>query len=157
MRESSTLHIYRRLFRQRSWQSSVMKIISTWGTISVIIRRIYPTLLNGPLNRGVHTVMSKKKLKPTEACLEHASGILFNTHTADKCAGDFCTIHNRSDHCMRSFPQHWRSDRGIMERICPCGIGHPDPDSPWASDSYEWIHGCCGHCSPGGYEALNGG
>jgi len=68
-----------------------------------------------------------------------------NTHSRDACLGEFCTIHNRSDHSMREFPQHWRGDRGIMERICTHGVGHPDPDSPWDKDSAEWIHGCCGH------------
>ena len=33
-----------------------------------------------------------------------------------------------------------------MERTCPHGVGHPDPDSPWAHDSHEWIHGCDGCC-----------
>lgn len=63
-------------------------------------------------------------------------------HTADKCAGDYCTIHNRSDHHMRSYPQHWRGDRGIMERICPHGVGHPDPDEI----NQDRTHGCDGCC-----------
>lgn len=29
---------------------------------------------------------------------------------------------------MREWPMNWRSDRGIMERICPHGVGHIDPD-----------------------------
>ena len=74
-------------------------------------------------------------------------------HTADKCAGRPCAVHNPSNHCMVTFRQHWRSDwGGIMERICPHGVGHPDPDhlgylatvmdaeSLWA----EGVHGCCG-------------
>ena len=67
--------------------------------------------------------------------LEHTETVLHNVHSPSACAGANCTIHNRSDHHMRSFPQHWRSDRGIMERICPHGVGHPDPDSPWPSGS----------------------
>jgi hypothetical protein len=67
-------------------------------------------------------------------------------HESDMCIGEYCTIHNKSDHSMRSFPQQWRGDRGIMERICPHGIGHPDPDSPWPAESYEWVHGCDGCC-----------
>lgn len=78
--------------------------------------------------------------------LEHSTVRLSRVHSPDNCAGFFCTIHNRSDHSMRSFPQHWRSDRGIMERICPHGVGHPDPDSPWELDSNMWIHGCDGCC-----------
>lgn len=82
------------------------------------------------------------------AKLEHNedSGTLLNVHDSDQCDGEFCTIHNRSDHPMRAFPQHWRSDRGIMERICPHGVGHPDPDSPWPENSYQWVHGCDGCC-----------
>lgn len=85
--------------------------------------------------------------------LEHTDpwtrGFLTNVHDRNFCEGEHCTIHNRSDHSMRAFPQHWRSDRAIMERTCPCGVGHPDPDSPWSSESYQWVHGCCGiqgHC-----------
>ncbi len=32
------------------------------------------------------------------------------THKADVCKGEYCTVHNRSDHSMRSLPQHWRSE-----------------------------------------------
>ena len=74
--------------------------------------------------------------------LEHTNLSLI-VHDADKCIGEQCTVHNKSDHSMRSFPQWWRSDRGIMERTCPHGIGHPDPDSPWPPESAEWVHGCC--------------
>lgn len=78
------------------------------------------------------------------------------THKADTCMGQNCTIHNLSNHSMRSFPQHWRSDRAIMERINPFGGGCPDPDDyKCANDSYESVHGCilnpyCGSmmCSP---------
>lgn len=81
--------------------------------------------------------------------LEHNdTGVLLNVHSANACAGEHCTVHNRSDHSMRAFPQHWRSDRGIMERICPHGVGHPDPDSPWDEGSHEWVHGCDGCCAP---------
>lgn len=42
-----------------------------------------------------------------------------------------------------------------MERICPCGVGHPDPDhlayvrtkSEMKAD-WQAVHGCCGCCSP---------
>lgn len=70
---------------------------------------------------------------------------LLRTHVAGKCAGEYCTIHNRSDHSMRSFPQHWRGDRGIMERICPHGIGHPDPDEVYMYGKWD-SHACDGCC-----------
>jgi hypothetical protein len=55
---------------------------------------------------------------------------------------------------MRSFPQHWRDDRGIIERICPHGVGHPDPDALPYLDRVlgtqkagtEMQHGCDGCC-----------
>lgn len=74
-------------------------------------------------------------------------GFLVNVHEPDKCAGENCTIHNRSDHHMRSWPQHWRSDTGVMERTCPHGVGHPDPDMPYGPEAWQWVHGCDGCCT----------
>lgn len=91
-----------------------------------------------------HLAMSR--LDGTIVTLEHTHTEL-RVHPPDRCAGEHCTVHNRSAHSMRSFPQHWRSDRGIMERICKHGVGHPDPDSPWPKDSHEWVHGCDGCCA----------
>ncbi len=86
--------------------------------------------------------------------LENSKDTL-HTHPSYACKGEYCTIHNRSDHSMRSFPQHWRGDRGIMERICPHGVGHPDPDDYkliGKSGYYEAIHGCDG-CCEGAYSS----
>lgn len=77
--------------------------------------------------------------------LEHSKTVLFNPHSEDACKGNPCTIHNRSDHHMRAWPQHWRQDRRIMERICPHGVGHPDPDE---RSDINTVHGCCGCCVP---------
>jgi len=68
-------------------------------------------------------------------------------HNKSQCRGEYCCIHNPSKHHMNDWPQHWRDDRGIMERICPHGIGHPDPDQIMANE-HNWIHGCDGCCSP---------
>lgn len=81
-----------------------------------------------------------------EVQLENSQETLEHVHSEYFCALRPCTIHNRTDHHMRSWPQHWRDDRRFMERICPHGIGHPDPDSPWAAGSAMWIHGCDGCC-----------
>lgn len=86
------------------------------------------------------------QMRDDVAVLENSDERLVNVHSADKCEGEHCTIHNMSDHHMRGWPQHWRSDRGIMERICPHGVGHPDPDSPWHNKDSRWIHGCDGCC-----------
>lgn len=69
-------------------------------------------------------------------------------HPASECAGQPCPIHNPSEHPMRDFPTHWRDDRGIMERICPHGIGHPDPDDFRIRNGEDkGVHGCDGCCS----------
>lgn len=63
-----------------------------------------------------------------------------------------CVIHNPSDHAMRAFPTLWRGDRGIMERLCPHGVGHPDPDDQAyitrvrGEGHAEGVHGCDGCC-----------
>lgn len=60
--------------------------------------------------------------------------------------GGHCPIHNPSNHHMVNWPTHWRDDRGMMERICPHGVGHPDPDDPKATINGNDIHGCDGCC-----------
>ena len=73
-------------------------------------------------------------------------------HDKGDCKGQYCCIHNPSDHIMKDFPTNYRFDRGLMERICPCGVGHPDPDdlafkaSLGIDVEVEGIHGCCGCC-----------
>lgn len=82
------------------------------------------------------------------AVLENSDEVLL-THRPSTCHGEFCTVHNRSDHHMRSWPQHWRSDRGIMERVCVHGVGHPDPDEyklAGPGGAAEGVHGCDGCC-----------
>jgi hypothetical protein len=71
--------------------------------------------------------------------------VILNVHPKYRCKGT-CCIHRRTNHHMRSFPQHFREDRGFMERTCPHGVGHPDPDDPFADP----IHGCDGCCAPKG-------
>jgi hypothetical protein len=77
---------------------------------------------------------------------------LVNVHYPANCAGEPCVIHNPTEHGMSHLPLVWREDRGIFERLCPCGIGHPDPDQRtyWLRTGrmYEQVHGCCGlHCA----------
>lgn len=52
------------------------------------------------------------------------------THPRSRCEGRGipCCIHEPSDHHMRDWPMLWRADTGVMERTCPHGVGHPDPD-----------------------------
>ncbi len=69
---------------------------------------------------------------------------LIKTHPPDRCAGNPCPVHNPSDHHMKEWPQNYRDDRGMTERICPHGVGHPDPDDI----STDRTHGCDGCCQP---------
>jgi hypothetical protein len=77
--------------------------------------------------------------------------VLINVHTEAACVGP-CPLHKPSEHHMRNWPLVWRDDRGIFERTCPHGIGHPDPDSlrravEYDEDTYAGVHGCDGCCS----------
>lgn len=67
------------------------------------------------------------------------------THPPSACAGRACVVHNPSTHNMLEWPTHFREDRGITERICPHGVGHPDPDDI----SADTVHGCDGCCCEG--------
>jgi hypothetical protein len=58
--------------------------------------------------------------------------ILRGVHSADKCVGEFCCIHNPSDHPMVEWDQHFIY--GQMYRISPEGDIYPDPDSPNAPE-----------------------
>ena len=76
--------------------------------------------------------------------------LFLRTHGPDECSGPFCVIHNPSDHPLRDAPVHWRSDKGVMERICPHGIGHTDPDDAAhrarVGRESSGTHGCDGCC-----------
>jgi len=66
------------------------------------------------------------------------------THGAAACLGKPCPVHNPSAHHMRKWPLNYRFDRGITERICKHGVGHPDPDCLRAQkDSTHGCDGCC--------------
>lgn len=75
---------------------------------------------------------------------------LYNVHADYTCEGRPCVIHNPVSTHMDGWPLHYRTDRNIFERMCECGIGHPDPSQfdYWADTRQEWqaTHGCCGHC-----------
>ena len=82
----------------------------------------------------------------------HVEGLeLYGVHSPNNCIGKHpCVIHNPTAHHMRKFKLIWRDDRGLFERICPHGIGHPDPDQYefWnkVGMSYMGVHGCDGCC-----------
>ena len=66
-------------------------------------------------------------------------------HELEQCKAGPCPIHFPSPHHMIAWPQIWRDDRRIIERVCPHGIGHPDPDCKYAH--VDFTHGCDGCCS----------
>lgn len=72
-------------------------------------------------------------------------------HSRDKCAGQACCIHNPSDHHMRDWTIILREST-LVERRCPHGIGHPDPDSLAYFERIGvegmGVHGCDGCCRP---------
>lgn len=85
--------------------------------------------------------------------------VIGGVHDPADCAGRSCVMHNPSDHSMLSFPLKWRQADPLFdikpshfERICPHGIGHPDPDSTiWLMNACEIdvsVHGCDGCCLP---------
>ncbi len=86
------------------------------------------------------------------------TGQHIRVHDKKDCGGEFCVIHNPSNHHMKDWSTHWRGDRSMMERICKCGVGHPDPDdiafkksiaeSNGNKDYDTGVHGCCGCCKP---------
>jgi hypothetical protein len=73
-------------------------------------------------------------------------GQVIYAHSRKECLRYWCAIHYTSPHHMVVWPQNWREDIKIMERICPHGVGHPDPDEIKAMDQYESVHGCDGCC-----------
>lgn len=86
-----------------------------------------------------------------ECLVDGVRGKLF-THRPELCAGRQCSVHNPSEHSLSGAPLNWRSDRGLMERICKHGVGHPDPDHLFyvrlmhgdKAAYTEGVHGCCG-------------
>jgi hypothetical protein len=91
----------------------------------------------------------------TSACTKDGKyvGELFDVHPHDICDGpQGCAIHNRpSEHPLKNAPMFLRDDRGILERICEHGVGHPDHDSALYLESIgqilETIHLCDGCCA----------
>jgi hypothetical protein len=76
--------------------------------------------------------------------------VIANVHSASACAGRACVMHNPSAHHMRAWPLTWRNDKGVFERHCEHGVGHPDPDdAAWHTMIARRdlnVHGCDGCC-----------
>jgi hypothetical protein len=78
---------------------------------------------------------------------------LTGVHLEANCIDWPCVLHRPTDHHMSEWHLHWRGDRGIFERLCIHGIGHPDPDqyAYWDAQGMEseGVHGCDGCCHDG--------
>ena len=76
---------------------------------------------------------------------------LINVHAPSECQGRPCCIHHPSDHPLADAPLHWRPDKRVMERICPHGVGHDDPDDyayrSTINPNARRVHGCDGCCT----------
>jgi len=75
----------------------------------------------------------------------------FDVHDPKVCRGEFCVIHNPSPHKMRHWPKVYRLDLPgcPVERTCPHGVGHTDPDSVAYMRRVGYFvppHGCDGCC-----------
>lgn len=74
-------------------------------------------------------------------------GLVVRVHATRTCHGEFCTIHNPSDHALSIMPQVWDSSRKVMMRKCVHENFHVDVDEP----NYESIgcfYVCDGCCKP---------
>ena len=82
------------------------------------------------------------------------NGILTGVHGPRACAGQTwgCWIHQPLPHALSEAPVRWREDKSTAERICPHGIGHPDPQDVAYNRNVlgrdVTVHGCDGCCGP---------
>jgi hypothetical protein len=80
--------------------------------------------------------------KPKPGYITGTKQMLFNVHAKETCRG-WCVIHNPMPGPWDEWPTHWRDDMGIMERLCPHGIGHPAAEELVNSFSIG-VHPCDG-------------
>ena len=103
-----------------------------------------------PEKTGEPTVRTQLTRRTHNAQERALLDTLTGVHPRAACAGEPCVVHNPTDHPLRSWPLLWRGDRGIFERVCEHGVGHPDPDQfvYWDRTGQPWqrVHGCCGCC-----------
>jgi hypothetical protein len=77
------------------------------------------------------TEIDEPYVEPEVPTLEHTDLRLLNVHHPSRCMGEYCTLHNRSNHSKRSWVQHWNSKKRRMERVSPTsGRHYKDPDDP---------------------------
>lgn len=75
------------------------------------------------------------------------TGQAVRVHRAQDCVtspeAPWCVIHNPMPGPWATWRTHWRTDRKIMERICPHGVGHPAAEYyQRALSTLALDHGC---------------
>lgn len=77
------------------------------------------------------------------------SGQKLTHHGKEACSGN-CCLHGSSNHGSCRMPRQWRYDKGIIEHVCPHGVGHPcyaGVDYAMMMGQYvDAVHGCDGCC-----------
>lgn len=130
----SPVNLVRMIFRGRqSGRRKFAELVASAGPDGLFIKK-------GPFKEPVYVTGTRQ--------------FLSNTHNPKLCKGQGCPVHHPSDHTLRHMRTHWRGDRGLMERICKHGVGHPDPDhldfvertSGKEAADVESVHGCDGCC-----------
>lgn len=73
--------------------------------------------------------------------------LLTRTHPAGSCQGANCVLHRPLIGPWSTWFLTWRDTEGFFERVCECGIGHPDPSQfdQWrrTGQMFRMLHGCC--------------
>ena len=89
--------------------------------------------------------------EPRDVRLEHSEQVLHGVHHSAGCLRpQRCTIHARTDHPLRAWPQEWS---GIMWRVCEHGDFHPDPDElDLAEHVADHRRTTCDGCCAGAYD-----
>lgn len=138
-------------------QVTVTFTFSPWDAVSVAplsYQRDALEAVETIIDSGLDALDRADRLaQGTLVVLEHTNTFL-SVHDPLLCELRPCTVHNRSEHLLRGYPQVWRADRGFMERRCPHGVGHPDPDEAHSPGGIPdgGVHGCDGCCA-GAYAA----
>jgi hypothetical protein len=77
----------------------------------------------------------------------HPLSVYTRVHKLTACGDPHkCVIHARQKHHMSEWALIWRRDRDAKywERLCPHGVGHPDPTVGLLG--IDTVHGCDGCC-----------
>lgn len=130
--------------------SEPLKVVM--GVVAIVLSLGLGVIVGAQSARHVDAhrrALVRKALADTHDVVSTATGPLM-THHVNDCAGPNCCTHNPSDHPLRDAPLNWRGH--VMERLCPHGIGHPDPDDLAYRRSTgreaHGTHGCDGCCVP---------